>query len=74
MLWLLLLVPVISLLIYFRYFDRASDEVWQVFRRRKRDRLLNPPPEEPSNPDFQFDRPSSRDADEGSITPPFETP
>jgi hypothetical protein len=44
-------------LIYFLSQGRRHDEAWRSFRQRYRERRTHPRPEQPINPNFQFDQP-----------------
>lgn len=58
------IVAMLIVLIYFFTQRRRHDEVWQHFRQRYQERRFHSSPEQPIDPNFQFDRPSD-DSEKG---------
>ncbi|HEY7310049.1 MAG TPA: hypothetical protein VH643_11875 [Gemmataceae bacterium] len=71
-LWLAVILAVIAILVPLIYFltqRRRQDEIWQRFRNRYRERRTHWSPEQPIDPNFQFDRPPGDEAKDKPCDP-----
>ena len=69
---MILFLAVIALLLALVYFlsqEWRSNDVWQRFRQRYRERRRHYPPEQPIDPTFQFDRHSEAGERQGVDDP-----
>lgn len=55
----LAVLALLIVLIYFWSQGRQREDAWQSFRQRHREGRRHHPPEQPIDPNFQFDQPSA---------------
>jgi len=56
---LLAAIGLVVVLIHFSFQSRKTDDVWRRRRIRRAERQAHPRPDEPIDPNFQFDQPNS---------------
>jgi hypothetical protein len=65
----LAVIALVVVLIYLSIQRRQEDAVWLSFRRRRKEKRCQVPPDQPLDPNFQFDQPADnaqRDKSDGS--------